>query len=174
MKTVAILMFLGVLPSGMAAFFFGVDGTGSGGSSVMDLLGPAFGAAAPFAALALVQMTRAQNKVDRLEADHRSELATRDKEHKEDIARKDEQLERIRADNLTRERELVLRFGNIIYDSALLYKEGSVAVDRLARSVATPTPSTPASLDQVLLAIRELSETMTRGHVDEHDDRPGT
>jgi hypothetical protein len=169
-KTVAILVFLGVLPSGAAAFFLGVDGT-SPGNSMIDLLGPAFGAAAPFAALALVQMTRAQNKVDRLEADHRLELAAKDKEHKDDLSRKDEQLERIRADNLTRERELVLRFGNIIYDSALLYKEGNVAVDRLARTVSTP-PSIPASLDQVLSAIHELSETMTRGHIDEHDD-PG-
>lgn len=150
------------IPAGIIA---GVTEQTSGGSSDLSWLAP-FGAAAPFAGLALLQMNRAQNKLDKQEEKHAAVQAETEKTHRDEVLRMQEELRQLRQDGIQRERELVLRFGNIIYDSALLYKEGNAAVEQLARA-ARPTRVQAQEHDdqfqQVLTMLGELTESMNRG-----------
>lgn len=162
------------VPAGLVAGV--VDQTTSpGGSTDLSWLAP-FGAAAPFAALALWQMNRAQAKLDKMEADHKAEKYDADRAHRNEVERLRDENRALRERSETRERELVVRFGNIIYDSALLYKEGNTAVASIAQTVSNrqtgsplpPAPPDDPALAQVLEAIHELTDTMNRGtHADE-------
>lgn len=168
---------LGV-PAGVIA---GVTENTGGGGSDLSWLAP-FGAAAPFAALALLQMNRAQAKLDKMETEHKADLQEAEKEHRAEAERLREEARQLRIESQQRERELVLRFGNIIYDSALLYKEGNTAVASIAQSVATQQVSSATNaarseepaLHRVLEAIQELTQTMSGETHDNPAERSGS
>lgn len=108
----------------------------------------AFGAAAPFAALAFWQMTRAQKRLDEKDTEHAAEVR--------ELRRENADLQKAA---LQREQQLVAGLGPRIYDAALLYHEGN----KLAEQVSTPPPAAPATVDHRLDDLTKLVERLVTG-----------
>lgn len=94
----------------------------------------AYGAAAPFAALCMWRMFRADARADRLET----------------------KVDELNAAALRREQQLVAGLGPRLYDTALLVSEA-------AKAPAPVDPHVAAQLDELTNAVRSLADGMAGG-----------
>lgn len=119
-------------------------GSNAGGTLDWTPILASFGVAGPFAAVCLLQMNRAQAKVEKLEA----------------------KVDDLQAAALQRERENVARLSPIVYDSALLYKQGNEYASKVldqADHVAVAEPSISEVNNKLDVVLAQLESRGTSG-----------
>lgn len=98
----------------------------------------AYGVAAPFAALCLVQLQRLQRKLDE----------------------RDAQIERLNQAALDRERDVSMRVAPFLHDAAQLYQRGNEQLAKGLQSQTPPAPASPAELAELTSDLHELVQRL--------------